>query len=607
MNRENENNIDEIEIIKSDLKFYNNMIINILNEQINIIKKVSDVELKNMELKKDYYFLNNKFYILDKENQKLKNKIEYLENKNNREFFFDNISFNSINKEDNEESEDNDGDNGDNEDIEDIPLHTNTKISKNKSLNSYSKIYNSKIHPSKNFPRSDISKTPNKSDDLSEKNINNKIIIKPFENKKNPLNLLFDSILINIMKEKEKKDNTDENIIMEEIDENIIIEELDIKINDLDDLINLGDLYYKLKTQPINNINKKEDTEKNIDANKEIKIDISDNIIYQEFLVDTSKTPNKFGFSSEKEGKQKNGLYKLNGKYYSIDLEVLSKLQIPLLKLRSMIGLKDLKNSIIDMILFYLQNFDLTHNNMLHTVIEGPPGVGKTEVGKIIAEIYACLGVIKTNKFKLVRRSDLIGEYLGHTAIKTQKVIDEADGGVLFIDEAYSLGSGSGDNKDSFSKECIDTLNQNLSENKKKLICIIAGYPDELEKCFFSVNPGLNRRFPFRYKINGYNENELKDIFIKKIYDIGWNIDIDFSNKEMIEIFKNNLNNFSNYGGDIENFITVCKFSHSRRVIGLNPKLRKKLNKIDIMNGLTKFIEYKNKKNNQDVLKSMFI
>src|SRR5438093_1618571 len=94
-------------------------------------------------------------------------------------------------------------------------------------------------------------------------------------------------------------------------------------------------------------------------------------------------------------------------------------------------------------------------------------------------KIKVLIKIKKKNKFKLVKRTDLVGEYLGHTAHKTQRVIDDADGGVLFIDEAYSLGAD--DKRDSFSKECIDTLNQNLSENRSKFICIIAGYPDELE------------------------------------------------------------------------------------------------------------------------------
>ena len=164
-----------------------------------------------------------------------------------------------------------------------------------------------------------------------------------------------------------------------------------------------------------------------------------------------------------------------------------------------MIGMKKVKNDVFEMIIYYLQNFEKTNKNMLHLVIEGSPGVGKTKLGKIMAQIYCALGIIPSNKFKYVKATDLIGEHVGATRIMTQKIIDDADGGVLFIDEAYALSSN--DSKDPYGKECLDTLNFNLSENKKKLIVIIAGYPDQLDKCFFSYNPGLERRFPFRFKI----------------------------------------------------------------------------------------------------------
>merc|ERR1711991_1200935 len=109
------------------------------------------------------------------------------------------------------------------------------------------------------------------------------------------------------------------------------------------------------------------------------------------------------------------------------------------------------------------------NDDMLHTVITGPPGVGKTELGRILGHIYKGMGVLKKGHLKIVKRSDLIGKYLGHTAAKTQDVIDECSGGVMFIDEAYSLCNKEG--RDSFSKECIDTLNQNLTE-RRDFLCI---------------------------------------------------------------------------------------------------------------------------------------
>ena len=290
-------------------------------------------------------------------------------------------------------------------------------------------------------------------------------------------------------------------------------------------------------------------------------------------------------------------IYEINGKKYSVNLETLNKLLVPLKKLKSMIGLDKLKNDIVDMILYYVQGFEKRNSNMLHTIIEGPPGVGKTEVGKIMAAIYSGLGIIPSNKFKLVKRGDLIGEYLGHTTVKTQRVIDNADGGVLFIDEAYALGNK--EKCDSYAKECIDCLNQNLSENKKKFICIIAGYPDQLEKCFFAYNPGLKRRFPFRFAIEGYSAIELRDIFIKKVNDSKWTLKFGSTSEcdlqKLTEFFKDNEKDFPNFGGDMENLFANCKFTHSRRVLGKHPKYRRKLEMEDIIKGHERFIANRKK------------
>jgi hypothetical protein len=380
-------------------------------------------------------------------------------------------------------------------------------------------------------------------------------------------------------KEKQKQDEneSDEEDEFQEYDSDEEFVDLGVEIKSINDLIELGSLFPKLKENYEDNRMQVYE----ILSDYGIKTsDIDDIVCNKEIRVKNSVKNSEF--------------YELNGKKYSINLEVLYKLTSPLNKLNSLIGLKKIKDSILDMILYYLQNFEKKNKNMLHTIIEGPPGVGKTEVGKIIAEIYASLGVIPSNKFKLVRRTDLIGEYMGHTAHKTQKAIDDAEGGVLFIDEAYSLGSS--DKKDTYSKECIDTLNQNLSENRKRFICIIAGYSEELESSFFSHNPGLKRRFPFKHVIDGYEYEEMRDIFMKKIKETKWKLDEDFNGKDILIFFKEKMNNFPNYGGDIENLIVACKFCHSRRVIGKHPKFRRVFTKDDIMNGFNKFSENKKKK-----------
>jgi SpoVK/Ycf46/Vps4 family AAA+-type ATPase len=265
-----------------------------------------------------------------------------------------------------------------------------------------------------------------------------------------------------------------------------------------------------------------------------------------------------------------------------------------------MIGMRELKRTIVHLIVYYLQDFESSNSNMLHTVIEGPPGTGKTEVAKIIGEIYLGLGILQNKTFRIVRRSDLIGGYLGQTAIKTQKVIDEARGGVLFIDEAYSLGNPEG--RDSYSKECIDTLNQNLTENKANFICIIAGYPNSLKESFFSVNHGLERRFPFRFMIEEYMPEELREIFLKIVEDNLWTI---FENNIIhnipISFFETNKQYFIFNGGDMENLFQLVKISHSQRIYSLDSSVKKKITLTDLTNAFTLYLNNKNIKNRSEI------
>ena len=303
-------------------------------------------------------------------------------------------------------------------------------------------------------------------------------------------------------------------------------------------------------------------------------------------------------------------------KKYNINLKNLNNIVKPLEQLNNMIGMDNIKESILGHIIFYLQKFE-DNPEMMHTVIQGQPGVGKTMLGKILGEIYYGLGILKGNNkrdrkgnnkyvFKIVKRSDLIAKYLGQTAIKTQKVIDSCKGGVMFIDEAYSLGNS--ENGDSYSKECIDTINQNLTENKGNFLCIIAGYQESLEKCFFAYNQGLSRRFTFRYTINPYTAKQLRLIFIKMVKDIGWialNKNIPFS------FFKKNYESFKNMAGDMESLLFNCKIEHGKRVFCF-PDQKKKLSLKDIANGFKVFSKnrcYKKEKKEEedDSWKNLYI
>ena len=147
-----------------------------------------------------------------------------------------------------------------------------------------------------------------------------------------------------------------------------------------------------------------------------------------------------------------------------------------------------------------------------HLVFYGNPGTGKTTVARIIANLYKELGVISKGQFVETDRSGLVAGYVGQTAIKTKELIDSAMGGVLFIDEAYTLApEGSGGND--FGQEAIDTLLKTMEDNRDDFIVIVAGYPDLMNR-FINSNPGLNSRFNKYLYFNDYNAEELEKIFM---------------------------------------------------------------------------------------------
>ena len=293
---------------------------------------------------------------------------------------------------------------------------------------------------------------------------------------------------------------------------------------------------------------------------------------------------------------------------YNINMRAIHKIEEPLSELNNMIGLSHLKLSIMDQILYFIQNLhkdgNRKSNDFMHTVIYGPPGTGKTEVAKLMGKIFSKMGVLSKNVFRKAVRADLIAGYLGQTAIKTKDLVKDCLGGVLFIDEAYALGNH--EKRDSFAKECIDTLCEALSDHKDNLMVIIAGYEEELKTCFFDYNQGLDSRFTWRFKTTDYNAEELKAIFEKKVKDAKWCF------KEDIPTvwFERKKEYFKFFGRDMETLLAKTKIAHSRRIFGKDKKERKKLTVGDLEKGFKMYSdnsEVKNRKKDNSAIEHLYL
>ena len=225
--------------------------------------------------------------------------------------------------------------------------------------------------------------------------------------------------------------------------------------------------------------------------------------------------------------------------------------------LDGLIGMKELKESIVSQIQFIITTGGQLDSHFLNTSLVGPPGTGKTTVAEILHKIWLSLDIFNDDMpFTILHRSDFVGSYMGHTSNKTRKILNKYAGSVIFIDEAYSLMNG---DKDEYGKEALDQLCAFMGEEKSNTIVNIAGYEDQINSQFFEANPGLKRRFGWHFSISPYTHEELFQIFQRQLKLCSWSVD-----KKAEELFKIHFKKFKNAGGDTENICFQSKLHYSR-------------------------------------------
>ena len=251
-------------------------------------------------------------------------------------------------------------------------------------------------------------------------------------------------------------------------------------------------------------------------------------------------------------------------------------------ELNQIVGLENVKKTVRNVV-EYLEFMQERKNQglesddgiVINATFLGNPGTGKTTVARLMGKIYKALGLLPEGKVIEVDRAALVGQYVGETAQKTEKIIEEAIGNVLFIDEAYTLTPAGKEND--FGKEAVEILLKRMEDKKGEFFVIVAGYPNEMQN-FFNSNPGLKSRFTHNFEFEDYQPDELFKIFtlLAKQGEYRLNRDAErMLNKALINLYRNRDENFGN-AREVRRIFEEAKMNLSKRYLKIPKHLKTK-------------------------------
>ena len=208
------------------------------------------------------------------------------------------------------------------------------------------------------------------------------------------------------------------------------------------------------------------------------------------------------------------------------------------------------------------EKINLLNGHFLHTLLLGNPGSGKTTFATLLVDVWDSIGIVSKERFKITKRSDFIGKYQGHSVAKTKKLIDSCKGGVIFIDEAYSLISAK-DGDDLYGREVVTEIVEAMSNPDRQVLFIMAGYEKDM-KNMLSSNDGLERRFGYVYRFKAAGAQLIQSIFINQLKLNSWKIAKN-DRKEVCEFFARNFKHLKHAGGSTKQLLfhaqqnSVCR------------------------------------------------